>query len=271
MQKKYPTIIIKQQTRNIYYSALSQADNDNYLPFIEFLAENMIHSQEIYIKVAKGESLSEPDDFDKEMALFQKQLEGEPDNIKKIKSKETLEFLIEKSIIPLIENIELKLKKIKELFINYGFAFAEIYEEEDEDIYYKNWYYNKAIINNTKINEKLIKNFNKETNRTILVYQFSDFKKANNSFGIELKLMLEFNKFEYKILYNISEINELQNKLLFNFMLLNTKTLANNYYHQNLSEKEISEFSNKIASDLLNLATHVKLDNCQTLLRVSDS
>ena len=98
---------------------------------------------------------------------------------------------------------------------------------------------------------------NLDLNELILVFQFDGFKNVNNSFGIELKLFFEFDKFKYRIKYDVSEINELQNKNADNFFILYSKPLVDNYYHQRLSQEEFVEFSNRIALDLLDCTKQI--------------
>jgi len=250
MHKFYPPIVIKTETRNDYYSVLSMADAGNYLPFIDFLAENMVDSLNIYIKGAKGESLAEPTDFEKEIALFKMQVEGNPDKIELIKSPETLTDLIDSSILPFVQQLDLKLNNLKSLYLNYYNGI----------IYFNNsnWFYNV----DSKINiENFVEEFKKtnlfDLGEIMLVFQFENFKNGTNSFGIELKLTFEFDKFKYKIWYNISKYNELENKNTDDFRILNNKILANNYYHQKLYANEINDFSNTIGIDLLNYTKQV--------------
>ncbi len=245
MQKQYPPIIIKNELRNVYYSALSQADSKNPLPFIEFLAENMINSLNIYLKGSKGESLAELDDFDKKMTLFKKQMNNDYVNLKKIKSVETINLLFENNLFPLIKYIDTKLDKLKDLFFKYNVTVANI--EGDK------WFYNKKISTIENIFD-YINNLNSksELSWVLLVFQFSDFKNKDNSFDIEMKVLINFYKFQYKISYYSSCKNELFDKISSDFFIIENKTLVNNYYHQNFEKEELLSFSNIIALDTLN-------------------
>lgn len=50
MQSNYPPVVIKTKDKNNYYLALSQSDAGNTLPFVEYVANALIHSEEIYLK-----------------------------------------------------------------------------------------------------------------------------------------------------------------------------------------------------------------------------
>lgn len=113
MKKHYPPIVIQQakNERNAYYDALSQADVGDLHPFIEYLAERLQHSLDIQLRGARGESLEEPDDVDKELALFKQEFAGI-----KYDTPETRQECIDKSIAPFFKALELKLNSFQELF-----------------------------------------------------------------------------------------------------------------------------------------------------------
>ena len=67
-----PSAIIKSADKRNYLSVLHQADIGNYEPFIEYIANQVIWSLELYLKAARGESLEDADDFIKEIDLIKK-------------------------------------------------------------------------------------------------------------------------------------------------------------------------------------------------------
>ncbi len=73
MQFGFPPVIIKTEDKENYYAVLRLADADQLEPFIEYIAKNLNRSLEIMIKGAKGESIEEPDDLDKELALLERE------------------------------------------------------------------------------------------------------------------------------------------------------------------------------------------------------
>jgi Fic family protein len=76
MQGHFPPSVVKQEKRQEYYMALQSSDAGEYLPFLEFIAETVSDALDIYLRGAKGESIEEPDDVDKEIALFKIELKG---------------------------------------------------------------------------------------------------------------------------------------------------------------------------------------------------
>jgi filamentation induced by cAMP protein fic len=72
---KLPPVVIKSSDKQNYLHALHLADTGQYEAFIRYIAEQVVHSLEMAIKAAKGESIEEPDDLDKEIALLTRQLQ----------------------------------------------------------------------------------------------------------------------------------------------------------------------------------------------------
>ena len=71
IQYGYPPVIIKTEDKNNYFKVLRQADAGIIEPFVDYIADNLIHSLELMIKGAKGEAIEEPDDIDKELTLLE--------------------------------------------------------------------------------------------------------------------------------------------------------------------------------------------------------
>ncbi len=74
MRFHFPPAIIKTNDKENYYNVLRQADAGILIPFIEYIAQNIIYSLEIMISGANGEDITDPDDLDKELALLEQQL-----------------------------------------------------------------------------------------------------------------------------------------------------------------------------------------------------
>lgn len=101
MQFGFPPVIIKTQDKENYYAVLRLADADELEPFIEYIAQNLVRSLEIMIKGVKGESIEEPDDLDKELALLERKIRSIGQKIEITKNQELLVQLSNESIAPL--------------------------------------------------------------------------------------------------------------------------------------------------------------------------
>ena len=72
MRQCYPPIIVPTDRKRDYLAALRLADAGDITELIEFIGSCLNRSLELAIKGAKGESLEEPGDVEKEIALFVK-------------------------------------------------------------------------------------------------------------------------------------------------------------------------------------------------------
>ena len=72
---KLPPVVIKSSDKQNYLHALHLADIGQFEAFIRYIAQQVVSSLEMAIKAAKGESIEEPDDLDKEIALLARQLQ----------------------------------------------------------------------------------------------------------------------------------------------------------------------------------------------------
>ena len=70
----YPMTVIKATDRNPYLAALSEADAGEPEPFLCFIIDNVEVGLRLMIRAAQGESINEPDDLDKKLALLKKQV-----------------------------------------------------------------------------------------------------------------------------------------------------------------------------------------------------
>lgn len=118
LRKGYPVVVIKSSEKKQYLAALHKADAGDLPAFSEHIAEQVVWSFNIWLKAAKGESLEEPDDLDKELALLKNELDRRPNNFEKKKSEKELQIIASKVIIQLAEAIELKLSELKTYFVS---------------------------------------------------------------------------------------------------------------------------------------------------------
>ncbi|MPR34716.1 Fic family protein [Salmonirosea aquatica] len=115
MKYGFPPVIIKTQDKSNYLSALRQADSGIIEPFITYITNNLIHSLELMIRGAKGESIEEPDDFDKELALLEKRLNQGTQEVEK--TAELIHTLYDNSIVPLFYKFAEEGKKFEKFYV----------------------------------------------------------------------------------------------------------------------------------------------------------
>jgi Fic family protein len=117
MRFDFPPAIIKTNDKENYYNVLGQADAGILTPFIDYIAQNIIHSLEIMISAAKGEDISDPNDLDKEIALLEQQLKTATSEIKILRSKEAIEDIYNDSLNRLILEVKEKANKFNNFYL----------------------------------------------------------------------------------------------------------------------------------------------------------
>ncbi len=110
----FPPVIIKSADKKNYLTALNKADVGDFDSFVEYVGEQLVWSLDISIKAAKGESIEEVDDIDKEIEIFKKERKNNSNAIPK--SLELIEDLINSFVIPFFSALFEKQKKLNDLF-----------------------------------------------------------------------------------------------------------------------------------------------------------
>jgi Fic family protein len=116
MIKGYMPIIVKLENREAYYAALNQSDVQNIEPLAVFMLEELIESLELTIRGAKGESIEDTDDWQKEVSLLQLAMtqKGTDNAVKK--SHELISRLYELSFRQLFVNFFQKMTSFNAFF-----------------------------------------------------------------------------------------------------------------------------------------------------------
>lgn len=118
MQFGFPPVIIKTEDKANYFAALQMADAGNIEAFVNYIAKNLVHSLKIMIAGAKGESIEEDDDLDKEIALLEQKLKGFGKKIEKTKSEENINEVLIGSILEIANQVKNKLEKFGSYYLN---------------------------------------------------------------------------------------------------------------------------------------------------------
>lgn len=183
MKFGYPPVIVKTDDKENYYRVLRLADAGNLEPFIEYIANNLIRSLQIIIAGAKGESIEEPDDIDKEMALLEKQLTYHGKDLNKEVSIDIINDIYKNTILKIADALNIKLKRFESFFVH-----NDIFLEIDGETSYLN-------IRPETIFEKI--------NKIIIVGRYSSLKKEKlDNFNFEFYIFFAFRQLNYSIAIN---------------------------------------------------------------------
>lgn len=113
----FPPIIIKDENKKAYYQLLAdiQAYGGNPELFYAFIGERILESQQLVLDAIEGKEIEEPDDIDKRIDLLKKKL-SDPDVVTESRTLYTTNEVLEKSIFPMLQNLESKISKLLDLF-----------------------------------------------------------------------------------------------------------------------------------------------------------
>ncbi|NOS69661.1 MAG: Fic family protein [Verrucomicrobia bacterium] len=114
MRNGFPPVVIKLQDRDPYVAALRRADAGETEGIVSFIGEKLIASENLFLRGARGESIEDADDVDKEIALLKQELSHVEPTLPFSRALQN-DFL-DKSAYPLLEKVEAKLKQFDDLF-----------------------------------------------------------------------------------------------------------------------------------------------------------
>ncbi|MBS1917743.1 MAG: Fic family protein [Bacteroidetes bacterium] len=229
MQETYPPVVVKQEDRQNYYQVLRQADAGELIPICEYMSNLLKHSLTIYIKGAKGESIAEEDDVDKEVALFKKSL-GE-DLAKQKVSEHVIKYQVENSIIPLIISLINKFQKnFKDLFNEENIQLLVQHRTSShQNINPVNGFGYNDIFSIFSEPEGLGRKYNFNIYQLMIEFYYQGFKKSKEPFSTHFSVPILFDEYNYRINYRMQSGAPVISKL----------------YHDVLTQDEISMIANK--------------------------
>jgi len=204
MKNNFPPVIIKDADKKKYITALNKADAGDLEAFVNYIGEQLVWSQEISIKAAKGEGIEEPDDVDKEVSLWKKQFKGNKANV------------MAKSDAQIHELYYHGIKQMYEIFIEKTKQFDELFVSKHIQGYVNNGssgqsgfeYLENAIERWGQLDQNERTKTN-EFNNLSLQIQFNGFNKDGiNAFNIYISLTIEFLPYVYQIKFNSGVVKE---------------------------------------------------------------
>ena len=247
----YPPVIINDKQKQTYYQYLADvqvydAPKDLYY---DFMTDLLINSLQLVVKAIKGESIEEPDDLDKKIALLAKQIEGEEDSIKFKKSIEVLEKTYEDFLKEFIERIEGRLIKFNSLFLTH---YSQISAQSEDVAKSNNSYYSdiSEVITIFVQDIKLDK-----LSFVTITKKWAEFKKAGNPFGAAISVYFFFNRYDFHINIAIGEYSASTNKSDYSKIeaendVFVVSEIFKSYYKDEYPINKIDEIVNSVANVL---------------------
>lgn len=133
MQYGYPPVIVKTEDKENYYAALRQADAGMMAHFLAYIIQNSIASLSLMLKGAKGESIEEPDDIDKAIALLEQKINHVGDKIETVKSKEVLEAFTSKNLPMVVATFIQQHEKLAKFYVDSSYSLGHFKNVVGED------------------------------------------------------------------------------------------------------------------------------------------
>ena len=124
----YPPIIIKSKDKLAYLQALNRADVGEMDFFVEYVGKQVLWSLELSVKAAKGESVEDADDVDKELELLRRELASKDSEIGITANYRSVAEIIEHDLIHMFHMIEDKLAIINPFFNSWSKSLSFILE-----------------------------------------------------------------------------------------------------------------------------------------------
>lgn len=228
MQKRYVPVVIRLEEREQYYLALEKADSGELDDFVEMVGEELIHSMEIYLKGARGESIDDPDDFDKKVELLRRRL----DTFKKVaKDNDTLNILFQSFFIPFFHKLTTKLTQLDDFFSTTTIQLA--YSDKPGTTRNKDLHSFEEVLpflKNLLLGEQKINVF-----RT--TFQWGDFI-ADTHLQLQLSVSVKLRKYEIELGYKIAGI-------------IKEIILFRSDYEESFTNSQIDAFVSEITNNLL--------------------
>ena len=113
LRRDLPPMVIKSADRDRYISGLQNADVGRILPLAQFMLENVLWSLELAVRAAQGESIQEPGDTDKEIAVFVRRNTGRTADASDIG---VVDDVLSYSVRPMLDKLKRKLEPLRQLF-----------------------------------------------------------------------------------------------------------------------------------------------------------
>lgn len=123
-------VIIKSEDKKNYLLALNQADTGNIEAFTNYIANQLIWSLELSIKATEGKSVDEVGDLDKRLQKINTPYHQSFESAA-IRNGKLIKEIIDSRIKPLVDNIELQLKRFDKYF-NERICFVKFDEKSNE-------------------------------------------------------------------------------------------------------------------------------------------
>lgn len=118
MRQGFVPMVIRQEQKNTYLSALATADQGDARDLLDFFGEQVLSSIDLYLRAVRGEDISELGDFDKRLALLRREMETAGNPVKR--SIEAQQQVFAAVMQPLMERLIPKYELVDDFFLEHS-------------------------------------------------------------------------------------------------------------------------------------------------------
>lgn len=189
MRQGYPPIIVPTERKLDYLAALRLADVGDISELEDFLGSCVARSLLLGIKAAKGESLHEPGDLEKEISVYIRNQDLANTGVVEV-SKEHLKTLYDAGFRSLFDLVERKMGALNPLFLGHSLSASS--NNQEMGGYEIEYDFNEAY---RKFSDRW-----DLTSPFIMTFSYMAYKgKARNPFDFYVHLSIEFEHAEYVV------------------------------------------------------------------------
>lgn len=187
----YMPAVVRLDERDDYYNSLNQSSLDDPKELAIFLGKSAIATLEMAIKAAKGQSIEDKNDIDRELKLLEEQLKARQADVPS-RTREQVQKSLREFIIPLFEDVIAGISKFDYLFEDVN---VRIRTSPETSIQYTSQ--EKEIIYSRLIDAHF------HTKLMGINYELKGFKEVTEDIKINFELVIELNKGGYAIYDNL--------------------------------------------------------------------
>ncbi len=223
MRSGLPPLVVRATEKDAYLQALRQADANRMDILTAYLGERLIASLELTIKAARGESIEEGEDLDKQIALLKAELGDEKTRGSLAVSAATIQKRIGKAVLPLFRAVAAQLTKFDEFFFKSEIAVSasvpggQPIHTNTESFDSAPWL--QAL--GTRLEGAVLE----------LVYSFQGLRAHRETPNFNESIRVKFYEFRYEVIWGNSRLSK--------------------FYDENLTPEEIAQIKRDVGNTLL--------------------
>ena len=213
----YPMTVIQAADRNRYLAALAEADAGEPEPFLRFIIENVEASLRLMIRAARGESIDEPSDLDKKLALLKKQVLSRKDAINLTWNSEVQNNFSELLLFYWLDDFTKQMIRFDDFFISHENMALFKTDSESKKKYDGDYQHKRGTLEEIQNFTRSALSNSNLISELIIGINWHNFRMLNHTFsmGVSVKFYFNNHKFEVKTATYEKEKDNLIEKLVF--------------------------------------------------------